>query len=366
MLDSVPVRILQICSAREIGGGEIHLADLANALTERGHEVFAAISPASPVRSRLSSLPPANVVELPMRNSLNLATAMKLSQLVRARDIEIVHAHVARDYPLAALATRRSNARLVLTRHVLFPLNQLHKLTLRRTSRVIAVSHAVAESLYSQSIFERGKIVTIHNGIDLAKFTRVDARRASSQKLRVGTAGHLAPIKGLDDFVGAAAMVIQNHPNIEFIIAGEDKSTSGENRIALERLIRELGLDKNIKLIGWVDDMPEFLATLDLFVSSARAEPFGLAIVEAMAAGVPVVATASEGAREIIDDNRSGRLVPIGDIASLATAIGELINDESQRNRFAQNAKAVAREQFSLERMVERTEEVYESTKVKT
>src|SRR6185295_9798609 len=121
-----------------------------------------------------SSLPLDNILELPMRNSLNLATAMKLSRFVRAHDIEIVHAHVARDYPLAALATGRSNARLVLTRHVLFPLNRIHKLTLRRTSRVIAVSQAVAESLYSQSIFDRQKIVTIHNGIDLAKFSRVD------------------------------------------------------------------------------------------------------------------------------------------------------------------------------------------------
>jgi L-malate glycosyltransferase len=357
------MRILQICSAREIGGGERHLADLANALAERGHDVFAALSPASPLRSLLSSLPPANVVELPMRNSLNLATAMKLSQLARARDIEIVHAHIARDYPLAALATGRSKARLVLTRHVLFPLNRIHRLTLRRTSRVIAVSQAVAESLYSQSIFDRQKVVKIHNGIDLAKFAQVEARRASQQKLRVGTVGHIAPIKGLDDFVRAAALVIQNHPDLEFIIAGEDKSASGENRLALESLMSELGLNENVKLIGWVDDMPEFLSTLDVFVSSARSEPFGLAIVEAMAAGVPVVATASEGAREIIDDRQSGRLVPIGDVASLAKTIDELMNDESQRQRLAQNAKAVAREKFSLERMIEKTEKVYESTR---
>jgi glycosyltransferase involved in cell wall biosynthesis len=164
--------------------------------------------------------------------------------------------------------------------------------------------------------------------------------------------------------VRAAAQVIPGHPEVEFVIAGEDKSPSGENRIALEKLIRELGLNDNVKLIGWVDDMPTFLATLDLFVSAARSEPFGLAIVEAMAAGVPVVATASEGAREIIEDHTSGRLVPIGDVTSLAKALGELMNDENERHRLAQNAKAVARAQFSLERMVEAVEEVYESTKV--
>jgi len=358
------MRILQICSAREIGGGEIHLAGLANTLVQRGHELFAALCPASPVRLLLSSLRPENIVELPMRNSLNLATAMKLSQFVRTSHIDIVHAHVARDYPLAALATGRSNARLVLTRHVLFPLNRIHKLTLRRTSRVIAVSQAVAESLHSQSIFDAKKIVTIHNGIDLARFENVDVRPAGSQKLRVGTAGHLAPIKGHEDFVRAAALVIQNCPEVEFVIAGEDKSQARENRIALERLIHEMGMNGNIKLIGWADDMPAFLATLDLFVSAARSEPFGLAIVEAMAAGVPVVATASEGAREIIDDNQTGRLIPIGDVASLARAIDELLKDGTECHRLAQNANAVVRERFSLERMVEAIEEVYESTKV--
>jgi len=129
------MRVLQICSAREIGGGEIHLADLANALAQRDHELFVALSPNSPLTALLSSVPSSNIIELPMRNSLNIATAMKLARFVRANRIEIVHAHVARDYPLAALATGRSNARLVLTRHVLFPLNPIHRLTLRRTAR---------------------------------------------------------------------------------------------------------------------------------------------------------------------------------------------------------------------------------------
>jgi len=354
------MRILQICSAREIGGGERHLADLANTLAQRGHQVFAALSPSSPVRATLSSVSPENIIELPMRNSLNLATAMKLSRFVRAQDIEIVHAHVARDYPLAALATGRSKARLVLTRHVLFPLNRIHRLTLRRTSRVIAVSQAVAESLRSQSIFDRNKVVTIHNGIDLAKFETADPSR-TPRKLRVGTAGHLGPVKGHEDFVRAAALVLENRPDVEFVIAGEDKFQSGENRTALEKLIRELRVSDHVKLIGWVDDMPQFLSTLDLFVSAARSEPFGLAIVEAMAAGVPVVATASEGARETIDEEKTGRLVDVGDVAALARVIEELINDEPERRRLAQNGRAVARDRFSLTRMVERTEEVYES-----
>src|SRR5204862_2171494 len=130
---------------------------------------FAALSPSSPVRATLSSVPPENIIELPMRNSLNLATAMKLSRFVRSQKIEIVHAHIARDYPLAALAAGRSGARLVLTRHVLFPMSRIHKLTERRTARVIAVSEAVAAALRAQAIFDPAKITVIHNGNEVAR-----------------------------------------------------------------------------------------------------------------------------------------------------------------------------------------------------
>src|SRR6185369_2969709 len=138
--------------------------------------------------------------------------------------------------------------------------NPIHRLTLRRTARVIAVSRAVADSLYAQNVFGRKKIVTVHNGIDVQKFANIADDRSPDLKLRVGTAGHLAPIKGQEDFVRAAAIVIQQQPNVEFIVAGEDKSPSHENRIALETLVRELNLAEHVKLIGWQDDISAFLA----------------------------------------------------------------------------------------------------------
>src|SRR5256884_9226045 len=193
------MRILQICSARQIGGGERHLADLANGLTRRDHNVFAVLIPSSPLLPELSSLPEQNIVQAPMRNALNVSSAVKLARFVSENRIQIIHAHVARDYPLAALIARRSSARLILTRHVLFPMNRVHKLTLRRTDRVIAVSQAVADELRSQSIFSSDKIVLIHNGIDVDRFARGREDRFTNNKdagqnLRVGMIGHLAPI----------------------------------------------------------------------------------------------------------------------------------------------------------------------------
>lgn len=362
------MRILQICSAREIGGGERHLADLANGLTTRGHEIFAAIAPCSPLRSELNSLASENIIELPMRNALSVRSGLRLTRLVRERRIEIVHAHVARDYPLAALAAGRSGARLVLTRHVLFPLSKIHRLTLRRTSRVIAVSEAVADGLRAQKIFPPGKIITVHNGIDVKRFeqgtsgTRVplvihhgqDAH--TTRRQRVGMIGHLAPIKGQEEFIRAAAIVCGTRNDVDFIIAGEDKSRDGENRANIEKLIGDLDLKDRVQLTGWTDDVAGLLANLEVFVSPARSEPFGLAIIEAMAAGVPVVATASEGAREIIDSDDSGRLVPIGDVAAVAKAIAHLLDDGNERERLAGNARIVVNSKFTLERMVDRTE----------
>ncbi|MDX6405501.1 MAG: hypothetical protein QOH70_2956 [Blastocatellia bacterium] len=357
------MKILQICSAREIGGGEKHLADLANGLTKRGHDLFAALVPGSPLVAELSSVPSQNLIELPMRNSLNVASALKLARFVRQNEIQIVHAHVARDYPLAALVARRAGARLVLTRHVLFPLNRIHKLTLRQTSRVIAVSQAVADGLKAQRIFDPNNIVRIHNGIDVDRFAkgREDAagRASDDAKLSVGMVGHLAPIKGQEDFVRAAALVCARRDDVDFIIAGEDKSRSGEHRRSLEKLINELGLNQRISLTGWVDDVARLLRGFDLFVSPSRSEPFGLSIVEAMAAAVPVIATASEGAREIIDDGETGRLIPVGDAAALANAIVELLSSPQERERLSENARRAVRERFSLEGMVEATEQVY-------
>ncbi len=360
----ISMKILQICSARQLGGGEKHLADLANGLARRGHDVFAALIPSSPLTAELSSVPRQNIVELPMRNSLNIASALKLARLVRQDEIEIVHAHMARDYPLAALAARRAGARLVLTRHVLFPLSRIHKLTLRRTARVIAVSQAVAEGLRAQGIFDPEKVVLIHNGIDVERFVKrsesIPSReQLEDQKLRVGMIGHLAPIKGQEDFIRAVAIVCERRNDVEFIIAGEDKSRGGENRRSLEKLVDELGLNQRVSLVGWIDDVAKLLPTLDLFVSPSRSEPFGLSIVEAMAAGVPVVATMSEGAREIIDEDQTGRLVSIGDAEALAKVIGELLSDQKQRDRLAENARSVVSERFSLEQMLDTTEQVY-------
>ncbi len=339
------------------GGGERHLADLSHALSDLGHEVYAASIPGSPLWAELPFLTNTRTLALSRGNYVKNLTG--LAAFVRAHSIEIIHAHAARDYPLAALALRLApRARLVLTRHALFPLRRINRPLLRSAGRVIAVSQAVAESLRRNGVVESSKITVVHNGIDVDRFDRSVAR-SGELPIVVGTVGHLAPIKGQDVFLRAAALISARRPEVQFVVIGEDKSPQMDHRRSLESLVTELGLSGIVTMPGWRDDMPAVLSSLTLFVSAARSEPFGLAIVEAMAAGLPIVAAASEGALEIIEGGLSGKLVPVGDAEGMAQAINDLLDDPLERSRLGRNAQLAARERYSLARMATDTVQVY-------
>ncbi len=215
------MRVLQICSARQIGGGEKHLVDLSNALQERGHEIFFALAPDSPVEKLLENVESKNVLLTKMRNALNVFAARRIARFVAQNNIEIIHAHIARDYPIAALAAKISRKPFVLTRHVLFPLNRLQKYALQNVGGIIAQSKAIADALRRQNLFSSESIETIYNGIDLKHFAPTNKEPTAT--FTVGTIGHLAPIKGHDIFVRAAAIIRQKRTDIRFIIVGEDK-----------------------------------------------------------------------------------------------------------------------------------------------
>jgi glycosyltransferase involved in cell wall biosynthesis len=364
------VKILQLSSARTYGGGERHFADLANALSARGHEVYAALSHTSPLRERLARLPPSHIITLSLRNALDLASATRLARVVREREIEIIHAHLARDYPLAALAARLAGrARLVLTRHVPFPVSPLHKFTLSNTARVIAVSEGVARGLRLRRVFPDEKVRVIPNGISAAEidgalkdFDRARFRRelSANASLLVATVGELSRVKGQDVFVRAAAVIRrENFTDAQFLIIGDDRSRTGGTRAHLQKLIAEYELQDYVRLLGHVSELTPLIASLDLYVSASRAEAFGLATLEALMCGVATVATATDGARELIEDGANGRLVPVGDTDALARVMLELLGDDAERARIAKRARVESRARFDVERMVDATEEVY-------
>jgi glycosyltransferase involved in cell wall biosynthesis len=132
----------------------------------------------------------------------------------------------------------------------------------------------------------------------------------------------------------------------------------GETRKQLEEMVVELHLQDRFHFLGWVDEVEKLLCALDVFVSASETESFGLVIAEAMAAGTVVVATATEGAKEVIEDQKTGILVPIGDVPRIAAAITEVLGDYNRREMGAR-AREAAIKRFSLDRMVNEIEKIY-------
>jgi glycosyltransferase involved in cell wall biosynthesis len=364
------VKILQISSADSLGGGERHLADLANGLAARGHNVYAALRPNSPLIAELKNLPNQNLIQLSLRNSLDAKSARDLAKFVRKNQIQIIHAHMARDYPLAAYAARRNpDSRLIITRHVLFQLNRLHRVTLSRAARIIGVSQAVAAQLRTDAVAPAERISVVLNGIDASRFAIASERFDRRQFLRewgfaedsllVGTVGELTPLKGQSEFLKAVPEIVKEFPNAHFIIAGKDNSSANTNGAVLQELIIRLNLTQRVKIVDWLEDIAQLYCALDVFVSASHTESFGLAIAEAMAAGTAVVATETGGVREIVQPGETGLLVRVADVEGLVEAVLELLRDRNKRVRMGEAAKRLVKKEFGVERMIDETERIY-------
>jgi glycosyltransferase involved in cell wall biosynthesis len=336
----------------------------------RGHEIFAALRPTNEWQARLDFLPPENILRVSLRNSFGVLSAQKIAEFIRANDIEIVHAHAARDYIPSSLACRMAKtAKFVLTRHVLFPLKPFHRFTLTNLSKAIAVSKPVEANL--QKVFPKEKVILISNGIDVESRMNVNLEKLRQEfrfehnipfdAFLVGTVGELKVLKGQRDFILAAQIIAQKFPDAHFVIVGKDNSVKKDFRRELKRLVKIFRLEERFLWLDWVEDTAPLLAALDVFVSASHTESFGLAILEAMAIGGAIAATGTEGANELLQTNVSGKIIPMKDPIKLAEAIGEFLSDEKLRETSGKNAQARAKEKFGLERMIEETERVYQT-----
>ena len=358
------MRILQISSAKTYGGGERHFVDLCRGLQERGHEVFIALRPTNEWSDRLSFIPPENFLYVSIRNSFGMFSAKRIGRFLEVNEIDIVHAHVARDYIAAAVASRMSaRTRFVLTRHVMFPMKPFHRLALRNASAAIAVSPPVRFQL--EKIFPRDKVHVIPNGLAVENNDTAEQLRREFRELHgipehvqlIGTLGELKPLKGQRDLVLAANEIARGDAECRFVVAGTDRSDNGKFRTELRRLVEVFGLADRFLWLDWLEDTAPFYSALDIFVSPSHSESFGLAILEAMARGVAVVATETDGARAILGTH--GVFAPVEDPVALATSIQSLLADVHRQRDIGLKLQRAARESFSVDRMVDATVQLY-------
>jgi glycosyltransferase involved in cell wall biosynthesis len=223
-----------------------------------------------------------------------------------------------------------------------------------KADAVVCSSRAAASAI-------RGA-VAIHPGIDVEAFggrDRSEARASlgvGADERAVGIVGRLQPWKGQHVFLRAAARLAQSHPNARFlVVGGTPGGFSREYPARLRALADELGIAERVTFTGQRDDVAGVLSALDVFVHASDREPFGIAIVEAMAAGVPVVATRGGGVLEIVLDGRTGVLVEPGHVAGMADAIARLLSDAPLARTLAEAGRARAREHFTTSRMIEET-----------
>jgi glycosyltransferase involved in cell wall biosynthesis len=360
------MKILQVCSASEMGGGEVHVADLVRGLVSRGHAVYLAVRPDSPLRGPLAGVI-ASWHEMPLRNSLDLQSARAITALVNAHGIDIVHAHLGRDYLVAALACKQtSGAKLVLTRHHYLPLkrNALYRWMLRDVAAVIAVSDSVRDSLIERLQLPSELVHTLPNWIDPERFKPIDRDAARAMfRLRssivVACIGQITPAKGQEEFVRAAAAIARMRSDVEFLIVGEDHEEEKHFTIQLSLLASTLGVSDKLRFTGHIRHIPQLLAAVDVVVVPSWDEGFSLVTIEAMAARRAVLASNIGGIAGIVKDNATGLLFTPRDVHALTDKLLWLVSDAPLRERLSVQAQRDVYARFGRDQIIDQIESLY-------
>jgi glycosyltransferase involved in cell wall biosynthesis len=378
------MRIAFLSTQTGFWGGEQHLLQLARGLAARGHDVACAVRPDSALAARLRAAGLA-VRELPLVDWFEPRGALRLAAWLRRGRFEIVHAHCPRDYYLAAAAAAlagvsaggamaaRSPAadaavRCVGTRHLLRPIGApaLKRPFFARLSAMIAVSEAVRRAFLAAGVMDAARVVTVPNGVDTQRV--VPERNGLRRRVGlgddapvIGYVGRLSPEKGVPTLLEAARR-LRPVPGggASVFVLGDDPRPGGAHGAELRRLAGAPGLAGRVHFFGWVEDAEAAAADFDVQVVCSRAEPFGLATLEGMARGRPVVATAAGGSPEIIRDGVDGLLVPPDDPEALARSLDRLLGDPALRRRLGEAARRRVAADFSLAAMLDRVEAVYE------
>ena len=374
------MRVLIVMTAREVGGAELYVERLTRTLSSRCH--FTIVLPTHPhveaLAQRLAGH--TQVIRLAIQDQQRLPTAVReVRALARRADV----VHLNSNHPgsrlgiLFGFALTRSGAPLICVEHrvsrlddIVVPgalrpfLPRLFRWSRRGAVRVIAVSQQNAALLTGYYGLHPGQIIVVHNGIDLPCFDESQIARARTalrtelgipdQATLILTLARLAPNKGHRYLVEAMPDVLRMHPNVHFVFAGQPDQA--EPIIAR---IEALGLQPHVHLLGFRSDTHHLLAASDFFVLPSLAEGFSLALVEALAAGLPTVATDVGGASEVIQPGQGGILVPPANSAALAAALNHLLSlDEAEVQRQRQAARRAA-QPFSTQAMAEKTLRVY-------
>lgn len=353
------MRILHTEWSDDLGGQEKRILSEAAGLRERGHEVILVCRQEAKIKDEAAKRG-LEVKTLPLRRPYDVASILSLSIFIKKRRFDVVNTHSGIDSWIGGIAARLSGTPvLVRTRHLNIPLkrsllNFIHYLP----DIYITCGENMRENLVKQCGFPPEKVISIPTGVDEEFF---NVKRTPEGKKRFGinprspvivNIGILRRVKGHEITLKAASIVAKVIPEARFLLVGE-----GPRRKALQQMTDEMGL-KNVIFTGFIDDVKEVLAVADLSVLSSWSEGLPQSLLQAMAAGVPVVATKVGGIPEVVRDGETGFLVEPGDHEGLARKIIMILQDGVNEN-IVEEARGVIKNEHTKERMIEKIEALY-------
>jgi len=357
--------LFQVDAGREWRGGQRQSFYLARELKRRGYAFQFVVQPGSPLfrKASDSGLP---VLPLGMKSEAGLVAVLRLALAMKRRKCRLVHFHDAHSAAVGAAAASLAGVPLrVLSRRVDFPLKK-NPLSRRKytgkVDSVIAISEGVKQVLVEGGV-DPGRITVVPSGIDFSPYESAEEDDYLRRELffapddfLVGIVAHLADHKGHRYLIQATRHLKEHSPKIKIIVVGE-----GPLRLELGKQTEEAGVEDVVFFLGFREDIPRILRSLDLFVLSSYLEGLGSSILDAMACGLPVVATRVGGIPEVVRHGETGLLVPPRRPKSLASAILKLYEDRGLAFRLGRNGYRVVRERFSAEAMAGRVIDLYEN-----
>ncbi|NQU12260.1 glycosyltransferase [bacterium] len=297
---------------------------------------------------------------------LHGSAVVRLARLVRQERIQVVHTHNAAPHFYGALGGRLAGARVLHTEHGKNLGDERRSWRLNRwvaplTDLTAAVSEKVAEEALTREGVPRHRLRLVPNGIPVERFQAPVDRSALRRELGltpshllVGTVGRLVPEKNYPLLIAAFARLAASGAAVHLVLVGD-----GRARADLERAVAARGLARRVSFLGTRSDIPALLGSFDAFVLSSDTEGMPMALLEAMAAGCPIVVTAVGGNAQLIGHDQQGLLVPPRDEPALATALARLLDEPATAGRLGQAARARVTEQYSVQQMTRAYEELW-------
>jgi glycosyltransferase involved in cell wall biosynthesis len=351
------LKILHIDPERNWGGGEAQVLGLLSYLVERGHRNDLLTHPGSRLFRHSQAL---NVRTIPLiaRNDLDLRAVPSLRRLIRREDYDIVHLHTKRAHALSLWLSHRSpRPKYVVTRRMDYPESNTwytRCLYNRKVDGVVAISQKIFELLIEAGVNPDG-IRLIHSGVDPRPFAAAAKRPdGQSERIVVGMAAVMEERKGHCVLLEAARRLKEQGCQISYRLAGE-----GSLKESLEEMTLQLGLKEDVHFLGFVADMPGFLASVDVVVLPSLFEGLGVSVLEAMAAGKAVIASRVGGLPELVVDAATGLLVKPRDAAGLANAIAKLASDRTLIQSMGESGRERLKKNFTMEQMARKNEDYY-------